>query len=110
MKSIRENLVTLGVPGTVAKVIEVLSDAKPHTLHEIEVAADLRQSEVSIAVGTMAAFVTTSITKSSQKGRPQKIVQMSQENCRKYVEGFVTWHRNKFEDVMRAGNELLGEW
>lgn len=109
MTSIHENLEILGVPRTVAKVVEALADGKPHSLHEIEVAADLRQSEVSIAVESISGYVDTSIEPSRKKGRPQKIVQMTRENHRKYVEAIVDAHRNVFEHVMRAGSELLGD-
>lgn len=107
MKCVHDNLMLLGVPKTVALVVEVLADGTPHSLHEIENAADLRQSEVSIAVRCISDYITTVPRSCVNKGRPQKIVQMSRESYLRYVTELRETLRKKFKDAMQAGSELM---
>lgn len=79
-----EALKTLGVPRTHIGVIGVLMDNKPHTMHEIERIADLRQPEVSKAVTTLAPHLGISLLKGSV-GRPQHVVQMKPSQFKDYV-------------------------
>lgn len=108
MKCIHENLETLGVSRTVARIVEVLADGKPRTMHEIEKAADLRQTEVSNAVTTLSSIFTISHSDAHGRGRPQKIVQMSADNYKKYVDERADYRKREYENVMKAVNELRG--
>lgn len=107
MKSIHEKLEALGVSRTIARVVEVLADGNPRTMHEIERAADLRQSEVSNAVTTLSGFFTISYRDTKLgRGRPQKIVQMKPDNYRKYISEWADYKKREYENVMKAVDEL----
>lgn len=106
MKSIHENLEALGVSRTIARVVEVLADGRPHTLHEIEKAADLRQNEVSTAINTLHCLVTISYAGKLGRGRPQKIVQMNPDNYKKYISEWADYKKREYESVMKAVQEL----
>lgn len=106
MKCVHENLEALGVSRTIARVVEVLVNGKPHTLHEIEKAANLRQSEVSGAVTTLSSIFTISYSDKLGRGRPQKIVQMSPENYKRYVDEWADYRKREYENVMKAVDEL----
>lgn len=106
MKCIHENLEALGVSRIIARVVEVLSDGKSHTLHEIEKAADLRQNEVSNAVTTLSSIFTISYSNKPGRGHPQKIVQMSQDNYKRYISEWADYKKQEYESVMKAVQEL----
>ena len=73
MQKISELLINAGTDRVIAGVIEVLADGSWHTMREIERAADLRQPEVSIAIGKLAEYVELRNAKGA-RGRPQKCV------------------------------------
>ena len=83
MQKISELLINAGTDRVIAGVIEVLADGKWHSMREIERAADLRQPEVSIAIGTLAEYLETK-TAGGAHGRPQKCVRGVR--LRKFVE------------------------
>lgn len=110
MKPIFDNFQLLNVPRTTAKVLEVLSDGKEHTLREIERVADLRQPEVSIAVEQISSYVTiTKLNPEFGRGRPQKVVQMSKRAYGEYIDACVKCYEAALEVARDAARELKGE-
>ena len=109
MKSIAENLVLLDVPRTVAQVIEVLADNKPHSMHEIEREADTRQPNVCVAVKMLEPYVTIESRKGVGKGRPQKYVTMTRKAYVEYVKACVLAHKYAYDVAKKAGEELVGK-
>lgn len=65
----------LGVNRSVAKLITYLKDVEKGSSRDIEIATDLRQPEVSIAMGTLRdmGWLSERDVKGSGKGRPHKI-------------------------------------
>ena len=106
MRCIHENLEALGVSRTIARVVEVLADGKPRTMHEIEKAADLRQSEASAAINTLYGLVIISYADKLGRGRPQKIVQMNPDGYKKYISEWADYKMREHENVMKAVQEL----
>jgi len=109
MKSQYDNLVSLGASRTVAKVIEVLSDNKEHSLRDIERKADLRQPEVSLAVAEIGSFLASEYRHSEGggKGRPTKYVKMSRDRYEMYIDVRVSMFATDFENAKLARNELM---
>jgi predicted transcriptional regulator len=70
-----EGLKSLGVNRNVAKLITYLKDVDEGSSRDIEIATDLRQPEVSIAMRTMRSmgWLSEHEVKSPGKGRPMKI-------------------------------------
>lgn len=70
-----EGLRSLGVSRNVASLITYLKDVNEASSRDIEMATDLRQPEVSIAMRTMRerGWITETEIKGNGKGRPQKI-------------------------------------
>ncbi len=109
MKSQYDNLVSLGASRTVAKVIEVLSDHKEHSLRDIERKADLRQPEVSLAVGEIYSYLIIEQwnVEGGGKGRPQKYVKMDRGSYEMYLNNRVEVFSVGFEDAKEARKELM---
>ena len=65
----------LGINRNVAKLITYLKDVEESSSRDIEMATDLRQPEVSIAMGTLRdmGWISERDVKGSGKGRPTKI-------------------------------------
>ncbi len=70
-----EGLRSLGVNRNMASLITYLKGVNEASSRDIEMATDLRQPEVSIAMRTMRerAWITETEIKGNGKGRPQKI-------------------------------------
>ena len=70
-----EGLQNLGVNRNVAKLITYLKDVDEGSTRDIEIATDLRQPEVSIAMRTLRSmgWLSEHDVKSPGKGRPMKI-------------------------------------
>ena len=70
-----EGLRSLGVGRNVASLITYLKGVNEASSRDIEMATDLRQPEVSIAMRTMRerGWITETEIKGNGKGRPQKI-------------------------------------
>ena len=70
-----DGLQRLGMNQKVARLITYLKDVKEGSSRDIEMATDLRQPEVSIAMRTMRemGWITETEIKGNGKGRPQKI-------------------------------------
>lgn len=68
-------LVRVGTPKTVAKTLVCLSKMQKATIRNIELEADLRQSEVSVALKYLArkGWVTFRQARPEMKGRPIKV-------------------------------------
>lgn len=111
MKTKYENLLLLDVPRTTALVIEVLSDNKEHSLRDIERKSDLRQPEVSIAIGCLTPYISVEEKRAASggKGRPRKHVTMKREAFAKYVEARMKCHEEAYYAAKRAREELLKE-
>jgi predicted transcriptional regulator len=72
-------LIDLGMKRNVAKVLVYLANTDEATSRNIERGTDLRQPEVSIAMGHLLdrKWVTCRESKSESKGRPVKIYKLS---------------------------------
>lgn len=70
-----EGLRSLGVSRNVASLIAYLKDVNEASSRNIEMATNLRQPEVSVAMRTMRerGWITETEIKGNGKGRPQKI-------------------------------------
>ena len=107
MKTISENLTILNAPRTVAGVLEVLADYQPHTMHDIERKSDLRQPEVSLAIGgALSAYVTVEDVKRVTPGRPVKIVTMKHEAYDEYIDACLACFEAAYDVAKEAAKEL----
>ena len=70
---------SLGVPRNAAKLITCLANVTEASSREIEMATDLRQPEVSVAMRTLRQnnWVNEREIKGDGKGRPMKIYKLS---------------------------------
>ncbi len=70
-----ELLVNIGVKRNIAKILVFLTRSQKATSREIEKMTDLRQPEVSIAIGQMLKhkWVISKENKTENKGRPVKV-------------------------------------
>jgi len=85
-------LETLGMKRTVACVITFLKDQNERSAREIEMATDLRQPEVSIAMRTLRErdWVTEREVKLEGKGRPMKIYAL-----RSPIDGIINYYESE---------------
>jgi predicted transcriptional regulator len=110
MKTKVESLLLLDVPRTVANVIAVLSDGKEHSLRDIERKADLRQPEVSIAIGLLSSYVTVEEKRGDGgRGRPQKFITMRRGKYVEYIDECVACYEVACNAAKGARKELLKE-
>jgi predicted transcriptional regulator len=74
-----EGLQNLGINRNVAKLITYLKDIENSTTRDIEIATDMRQPEVSIAMQILRhmGWISERDVKSPGKGRPMRIYALS---------------------------------
>jgi predicted transcriptional regulator len=107
--AISQNLILLGVPRTVANVVELLSDNKSRTMHEIERESDLRQPEVSTAITILSPFIKITLKNSEAQGRPQKVVCMSPANYVRYIDHIAEKQERQYSKTKDALEMLMKE-
>ena len=106
MKSISQNLIILNVPRTVAGVLEVLADWQPHSMRDIERKSDLRQPEVSLALGMLGAYVTVEHDEKPNRGRPAKIISLTPNAYAEYIDACLSCFVAAYDVAREAAREL----
>jgi predicted transcriptional regulator len=95
MDSIVPILINAGVPKVQVRIVEVLSDNKPHTSKIIEHTLYLRQPEVSLALRDLREFITITEKKSEEKGRPIKVYVMNPGQYNQYLKSVIDRNKKK---------------
>ncbi|MDD3019848.1 MAG: ArsR family transcriptional regulator [Alphaproteobacteria bacterium] len=108
MDKLPELLINVGVPKITANVFAFLLNGEPRTSRQIERSVDIRQPEASIALKNLHGFVSVSERASTEKGRPNKVYQMSKKQGAAYLKRIAD-EKQKEIDAVAANLEEIRE-
>jgi predicted transcriptional regulator len=108
MSTLSNSLRRCGVGRTVSEVVSVLRETNGWmTMRQVERTADMRQPEVSIAVSDLRQYIATKKEKSPGKGRPQKMVCMTDALYAAYLTSLKNKIETETSDRLKALVELM---